>query len=82
MIVPNGAPIFFVESNDNWNYKDLKGNEIAVLSFTVEDALKLHRQLKDNGVQVEEQPRDIPGIGREFTFYDPSGNLLMATQPE
>lgn len=61
MNVPNGAPMFFVESNENWNYRDHKGNEIAVISFTVEDAVKLHRQLKDSGVQS----RNNQGISRE-----------------
>ncbi|WP_078554434.1 VOC family protein [Bacillus alkalicellulosilyticus] len=80
MKVPNSAPIFFVESKDTWNYKDINGNEYAVLSFIVEDAEKLHRELNEANVHTEETVRFIDGIGKEFWFYDPSGNRLLVTE--
>jgi predicted enzyme related to lactoylglutathione lyase len=82
MKVPSGAPLFFVESNDNWTFSDNKGNESAALSFLVEDANKLHSQLKENKVEVEQTTRQIEGIGIQFWFVDPSGNRLLATQQQ
>lgn len=79
MKVPNGAPLFFVESNENWNFKDVNGNEIAIISFQVDDAENLHSALSNNNVIVEDRVR-TNGIGKEFCFKDSSGNLLMATQ--
>ncbi|XEC92940.1 VOC family protein [Paenibacillus tarimensis] len=82
MKVPNGAPIFFVESEDTWNFMDEKGEPCAVLSFVVEDADKLHTDLKQAKVVLEDTVRTIPGIGKEFWFHDPSGNRLLVTEPE
>ena len=78
--VPNGAPIFFVESDETWNYKDKNGNPCAVLSFVIEDAEKLHSELKQSKIDVEESVRTISGIGKEFWFHDPSGNRLLVTE--
>lgn len=80
--VPNGAPIVFIESEDTWNFTDKKGESCAVLSFIVEDAEKLHTELKRAQVMIEETSRTIPGIGKEFWFYDPSGNRLLVTEQE
>jgi predicted enzyme related to lactoylglutathione lyase len=79
MKVPNGAPLFFVESSVNWNFKDVNGNECAILSFRVEDADKLHSILSNNNEIIEDKVR-INGIGKEFWFVDSSGNKLLATQ--
>jgi len=80
MKVPNSAPIFFVETNETWNFKDQHGNECAVLSFIVDDAERLHKELIKAMVTTEESVRTIDGIGKEFWFLDPSGNRLLVTE--
>ncbi|MFK7692164.1 VOC family protein [Paenibacillus sp. HJGM_3] len=71
-VVPSGPPIFLTESKDRW--------ELQALSFKVTDAHELHKKLETHGIRVQ-AIREIPGIGKEFDFYDPFGNKLQATQP-
>jgi predicted enzyme related to lactoylglutathione lyase len=81
MHTSSAPPIFFIESNVCWNYRDVNDNECAVLSFIIDDADQLHKKLLNNNVIVEESVRLISGIGKEFWFIDPSGNRLLVTQP-
>ncbi len=82
MKVPNGAPIFFVESNDTWNFTSTDGDDCAVLSLIVKDAEALFKQLREAEVITEQSIRTIGGIGREFWFLDSSGNRLLVTEQE
>jgi len=43
----------------------------------VDDVDKSYRNLKDKGVKFVTEPKDQPWGGRDATFVDPDGNILV-----
>jgi predicted enzyme related to lactoylglutathione lyase len=50
------------------------------LWWYVDDADAACATLKERGVEIAEQPHDMP-FGRVFTIHDPAGNTLYMLQP-
>jgi predicted enzyme related to lactoylglutathione lyase len=46
----------------------------------VDDADAMCAQLAERGVEIGEQPHDMP-FGRVFTIHDPAGNTIYMLQP-
>lgn len=51
------------------------GQQRGRLRFGVEDIVRAHRQLRDEGIEVSEI-EDLPGVVRYCNFDDPWGNRL------
>lgn len=51
-----------------------------IAGLAVDDADKTHAEFVASGVDVLEQPRDLP-YGRTFLFRTPEGHVLRAYQP-
>jgi catechol 2,3-dioxygenase-like lactoylglutathione lyase family enzyme len=52
----------------------------ATLTFGVEDIEAAKAELDSSGVRQDGPIRDIPGLVRLLTFYDPDDNALMLYQ--
>lgn len=52
----------------------------ATLTFGVEDIEAAKAALDENGIRQDGEIRDIPGLVRLLTFFDPDDNALMFYQ--
>jgi catechol 2,3-dioxygenase-like lactoylglutathione lyase family enzyme len=52
----------------------------ATLTFGVEDIESAKAELDSRGIRQDGSIRDIPGLVRLLTFYDPDDNALMLYQ--
>ena len=52
----------------------------ATLTFGVKDIVAAKAELDRHDVRQDGEIRDIPGLVRLLTFYDPDGNALMFYQ--
>ncbi len=57
--------------------EDAGGKGGATLTFGVEDIEAAKAELDSRGVRQDGPIRDIPGLVRLLTFYDPDDNALM-----
>ncbi len=49
--------------------------------FIVDNVEVLHAEIRDRGIQPEEEPTDTPWGTREMTIVDPDGNRLRFANP-
>ena len=59
---------------------DAPGPGGATLTFGVDDIDKSRALLEAKGVKFDGETREIPGMVRLATFFDPDGNSLMLAQ--
>jgi predicted enzyme related to lactoylglutathione lyase len=52
----------------------------ATLTFTVKDIAAARGSLEAQGVRFDGETREIEGMVKLATFYDPDGNALMLSQ--
>jgi catechol 2,3-dioxygenase-like lactoylglutathione lyase family enzyme len=57
--------------------EDAGGKGGATLTFGVEDIEAAKAELDSRGIRQDGPIRDIPGLVRLLTFYDPDDNALM-----
>ena len=74
---PGGIGAWFALSAEDPNARPFSDPE---LWWYVDDADTACATLKDRGVEIVEQPHDMP-FGRVFTLHDPAGATLYMLEP-
>jgi predicted enzyme related to lactoylglutathione lyase len=74
---PGGQGAWFALSAEDPNARSFSDPE---LWWYVDDADAACAQLAQRGVEIAEQPHDMP-FGRVFTIHDPAGNTIYMLQP-
>lgn len=77
MAVP-GPPVFDAETKEQINVLMAKGLAGTVF-FTTDDIYSEVAKLKENGVEIVDEPYEQP-YGIDASFRDPSGNNFRLTQ--